>query len=367
MTIMDRYVARVFVSSYLILLLLGVGLYVFADVLFNLDEYTEDPTVSALGVLHRMADYHLYRLPLYFYQLGGVIMAISAAFTFAMMLGRNELTPLVAAGVPLQRLAMPVLLCSVCLVGLWLVNTELIIPRYATKIARKDDDVGRTSETPVHCVRDDRNAILKAAELHAEEGWLKGVYIIEPDAQGHPGYLITADYAWYDPEHKTWRFRPEDRGRRLVIGALPEGQAFGPAIRWELLDAYPFTLSPAQILLRRSSQWAELMSFRQMNTLLESGNLPNLPAVAKARDIRFSQPLLMWILILLAIPFFLTREPANVLVAGGKALLLTGACYGFTFLCHSMATETAYAPLATALPVLVFGPVAVLQLANVKT
>jgi lipopolysaccharide export system permease protein len=364
---MDRYVLRVFVSSYLILLLVGIGIYVFADILFNLDEYTEDPNLDALGVLYRMADYHLYRLPLYFYQLGGVIMAIAAAFTFAMMLGRNELTPLIAAGVPLQRLAVPVLLCAVVFAAVWLANTELLIPRHATKIARRDDDLGKQSKTPVHCVRDDRNAILTAAELHAEEGWLKGVYIIEPDEEGNPDYLIAADYAWYDAQRKTWRFRPEDRGRRLVVAAASEQESLGPAIRWELLDEYAFDLTPEQILLRQSSQWAELMSFQQMNAVLEARNLPNLAAVAKARDIRFTQPLLMWILILLAIPFFLTREPTNVLLAGGKALLLTGACYGFTFLCHSMASETALAPLAVALPVLVFGPVAVLHLANAKT
>jgi lipopolysaccharide export LptBFGC system permease protein LptF len=109
------------------------------------------------------------------------------------------------------------------------------------------------------------------------------------------------------------------------------------------------------------------MSIRQMNRLLASRNLPNLPRIARARDIRFTQPLLMWILILLAVPFFLSREPTNVLVAGGKALLLTGLCFGFTFLAHGINAAPQTAQLVVALPVLLFGPAAILHLANIKT
>jgi len=41
------------------------------------------------------------------------LMAIAAAFTLGVMLRNNELTPLVAAGVPLQRLIVPLAACSV--------------------------------------------------------------------------------------------------------------------------------------------------------------------------------------------------------------------------------------------------------------
>ncbi len=364
MTIIDRYVIRTFLSSYTLLLAVGIGLYVFADVIFNLDEFTEDETLSSLGVLLRIANYHGYRLPLYFQQLGGVMMAIAACFTFAMMLRNNELTPLAAAGMPLHRLAVPVIGCSIGLVVLWLVNTEVIMPANAAKIARHYDDLGRKRQVEVRCVRDHNNAILIADELNAYQGWLRGVYIIEPDESGVPASLISADSATFDFEHDTWQLH---RGVRLRMVDAFDTETLGSRIDRQSLNSYDFTLAPQDILLRQSSQWADLMSIRQMNQLLQSPNLPNLPAVARSRDIRFTQPLLMWILILLAVPYFLTREPANVLVAGGKALLLTGACFGFTFLAHSMSHGAQYGQLATALPVLVFGPVAVLQMANVKS
>lgn len=364
MSTIDRYLVRTFIGSYLLLLLVGFGLYVFSDVLVNLDEFTEDRTLSAGTVLLNMLDYYGYNLPLYYQQLGGAMLTIAAGFTFAMMMKNNELTPLVAAGVPLQRLAWPVLGSSVVLVIAWLANSEILVPRFAHKIAREHDDLAETRQVDVQCVRDDRNAILVAHELHVQAGVLRGVYIIEPDENGAPQQLIQADSATYDPQAHTWRL---DRGARLQVAEVFGGDELGGAMRRVPLDQYPFTLSPEEILLRQSSQWADLMSIGQMRTLLRSRNLPNLAAVAQSLDIRITQVPLAWILMLLAIPFFLTREPGNVLVAGGKALLLTGLCYCFVFVTHSVSTDAYFSRLATALPVLVFGPVAVLHYANVKT
>ncbi len=364
MLTIDRHLVLSFVTNYVLLLLAGIGLYVFADLIFNLDEFTENRALSTWQILRNMADYYGNNLPLYYFQLGGVLLAVATAFTFANMLRSNELTALVAAGVPLQRLAVPLLAASVVLVGLWVANSELVVPVQAQKIVRKHDDLGGTRTVEVRCVRDDRNAILSAVELRAGAGWLGQVYIIEPDADGNPAALLKADAAVYDAGQHTWRL---ERGARLGVAEAFSDDGLGRPIRWEPVETYPFGLEPEQILLRQSSEWAELMSIRQMNALLGAGNLPNLPALARARDIRFTQPLLAWILMLLAAPFFLTCEPANVLVAGGKALLLAGSCFAFTFVAHTMAGQPEVARVATALPVLVFGPVAVLHLANVRT
>ena len=364
MTTIDRYVTRTFIGSYALLLVVGIGLYVFGDVLFNLDEFTENRDLSAREVLVNMVDYYGHNLPLYYQQLGGVTLCIAASFTFGMMLKNNELTVLVAAGVPLQRLAVPVLLTSAVLVAAWAANSELVVPGFAHKIARRHDDLGDTRRVAVQCVRDDNNAILIASELRAQRGWMRDVYVIEPDAQGNPAFLIRADTAQYNDRSATWLL---ERGTRLTMAPAFADHDLGDTIVREPVEEYAFTLSPEQILLRQSSQWAELMSIRQMNLLLQSHNLPNLPSVARNRDTRFTQPLLTFIMLLLAIPFFLTREPANVLVAGGKALLLTGLCFACAFVAQSIPMGVGTALLAAALPVLIFGPVAVLHVANMRT
>ncbi len=338
MTTTDRYIVRTFVGSYLVLLLVAVIACIFIDLLINVDEFAEN-ALPMREVLGNLLDYYGSNLPLYYLQLGGVTIAIAASFTFGMLLRNNEMTALVAAGVPLQRLAVPALLGSVALVGLWMASNELVVPSLAHKIARRHDDLSGTRQVAVHCVRDEHDAILSAGELHSREGRLRNVYIIEPPSEARPGVLINADSATYDPARRTWKL---DRGVRRVMSPPAGPGDLGAPLQRQPLSEYAFGLAPEQILLRQSAQWAGLMSMRQMNALLQAGNLPNKAAVAKSRDVRFTQPLLAWILMVLVVPFFLTREPANVLVAGGKALVLGGLCFGLTFIAHSIPVDAAY-------------------------
>lgn len=364
MSIVDRYLARTFLSGYLILMLVGVGLYVLTDVLLNADEFTKDESLPLLQVLGLMGDYYLCNLPLYYSQLGGPLMAIAAAFTLAMMLRNNELVALAAAGMPLQRLVVPLAACSVLLVGVWMANRELLLPKLAHKVARKHDDVIVQRTVGVQCARDDNNAILSAASFFPREGRLENVSIVEPDEQSRPRNLITADAATYDPDSGVWKL---ERGIRVTMYDPLDTPGLGPPIEPDYMDEYAFALTPEELVLRRDSQWADLLSIRQLNALLQSRNLANRPSVNMSRHIRLTQPLLQWILLLLTLPFFLVREPANVMAAGGKALLLAGAFYLVAFVAHSVVKEEAYAALIAWIPILIFGPLAVVQLANART
>ncbi|MFQ5807533.1 MAG: LptF/LptG family permease [Phycisphaerae bacterium] len=364
MSIVDRYVARTFLSGYVILMLVGIGLYILTDLLVNIDEFTEDDSLPVLEVLRLMADYYLCNLPLYYSQLGGPLMAIAAGFTLGMMLRNNELTALIVAGMPLQRLAVPVAVCSVLLVAVWMANRELLLPKLAHKIARKHDDVIVQRTTGVHCARDDNNAILHAASFFPRESRLESLFIIEPDAEDRPRHLIQADAATYNVERRIWELA---RGTRVTLYDPLEDRGLGPPIQPEYVDEYPFTLTPEELVLRRNSQWADLLSLTQLNTLLQSRNLASRPTIDMSRHIRLTQPLLQWVLLLLALPFFLTREPCNVMAAGGRALLLAGAFFLVAFVAHSIVKEEAYAALIAWIPILIFGPLAAVQLANVKT
>ena len=367
MSIIDRYIAKTFISGYFILLLVGIGLYILTDVLLNADEFAEDRSLPITAVLRLMGDFYLCNLPLYYSQLGGPLMAIAAAFTVAMLLRNNELTAIVAAGVPLQRLLVPLLTCSIILVGAWVANRELLMPRLAHKIARKHDDIVGRRTHGVQCARDANNAILTADVFYPLQGRLEGVTIIEPDDEHHPRNLIQADVAVYDGQRHTWKL---ERGIRIIMKELSGIDGFNSELQREYLQEYGFSLTPEELVLRRDAQWADLLALNQLTTLLKSPNLPNRRAVDMTRRIRLTQPLLQWILLLLAVPFFLVREPANVMAAGGKALLLTGGFYFVAFIAHSdisVGKNDVVAAFISWIPILFFGPIAVLHVANVKT
>jgi len=364
MSIIDRYVARTFLSGYVILMLVGIGLYLLTDLLVNIDEFTEDDTLPPFQVLRLMADYYLCNLPLYYSQLGGPLMAIAAAFTLGTMLRNNELTALVGAGMPLQRLTVPLMACSVLLVAVWMANRELLLPELAHKIARKHDDVISQRTSGVHCARDNNNAILTAVSFVPSESRLEKVFIVEPDTEGQPRHLIEADYATYNYERRVWEL---ERGTRVTMYDPLATRGLDASVEPQYVDEYPFTLTPEELVLRRNSQWADLLSLRELNALLQSRNLANRPSIDMSRHVRLTQPLLQWVLLLLALPFFLVRAPTNVMAAGGRALLLSGAFFLVAFVAHGVVKEEAHAALIAWIPILVFGPLAVVQLANVKT
>ncbi len=366
MSLIDRYVARTYFSSYLILLLVGIGLYVLFDVLANIDEFTEAGGIPAGRVISLMADFYAHNIPLYFSQLAAPAMAIAAAFTVGVMLRNNELTTLAAAGYPLPRLAAPLIVSSMLLIGLWVANRELLIPRFAEQIARKHDDVIGQVAGGVNCVRDDENTILTALKLYANDGRMQRVIAVRHDPQGAAQDLIEADSATYDPTRGVWRL---ERGRlmRLDPQDQPSDSPLGEPLRTEPIDELRFSLSPGELLLRQGTQWAELLSLREMSELLASRTLTIRPKIAAARHVRLTQPVLQIILVLLAIPFFLRRVPANVLAAGGRAMLLCGLFFGLAFAVHSMEVDERWVATAAWIPILTFGPIAVFLLSNVET
>lgn len=364
MTIVDRYVARTFLSGFLILLTVGIGLYILSDAMINIDEFTEDRSLGFGDVLLIMADFYGHNIPLYVSQLAGPVMAIAASFTVGNMLRNNELVALAAAGMPLQRLAAPLLVTALVLIGLWVVNREVVIPSQAAKIARTYSDVTGTQEAGVPCARDGRRAILTALKLSVRQGRLEKVFIIAPDERGRPTWLIEADSALWDAAAKTWRLT---RGRRLLMVEDQAAGTLGDPIRYEPVAAYAFGLSPEELLLRQRAQWSDLLSLAQMTALLKSQNLANSPTINMSRHIRITQPMLMWIMLALTIPFFLTRAPESVFSAGGKAMLLSGLCFATAFMVQGTVEEGVFAALAAWLPILIFGPIAVLNLANART
>ncbi len=360
-TTIDRYVAGAFVRSYFVLLLVGMGLYIMADLLINLDEFTGNRSMSGGQILLAMLDYYAFNLPLYFSQLAGPVMAFAGAYTVGMLLRNNEMTALLAAGVRLQRLVAPILASAVFLAALALANRNYVLPALAPKIARQHDDLTGMRQAGINFAKDDHNAILTARRIYPEQQRLEYVLIVEPPEKG--GHVIQADVAVYDAQARTWRL---EAGKRIIPASSADSLDADEGIEREPLSEYRFRLTPEELLLRQSAEWTGLLSLRQMNKLLRSENLPNLPAIRMQRHIWLTEPLMQILLLSLALPFFMRREPGSVLAAGGRSLLMCGALFATTFFAHGMITAPEPALVAWS-PIFLFGPVAVITLANVKT
>src|SRR2546425_5754747 len=116
MKIIDRYVFSSFLRNYLISFMVLIGMYVVLDMVFHFDELSDvDSAAEAAGALNstlqmlwNIGDYYFYQSFLFFVHLSGIIPVVAAAFTLLRLSRFNELTAMLAAGVPLLLVAAPI-------------------------------------------------------------------------------------------------------------------------------------------------------------------------------------------------------------------------------------------------------------------
>src|SRR5437763_1231610 len=179
MKIIDRYVITSFVKNYVISMMVLIGMYVVLDMVFNFNnlvEFQTDPGASAVqnlvSMLADIVSYYAYQCLLFFVHLSGIIPVVAAAFTLMRLSRFNELTALLAAGVPLLRLAAPIILVALVLNALLLVDQELLIPHMIPKLVREHDEIHKEARAyfTVECMQDEENGLLRATRYYPNVG-----------------------------------------------------------------------------------------------------------------------------------------------------------------------------------------------------
>jgi len=128
---------------------------------------------------------------------------------------------------------------------------------------------------------------------------------------------------------------------------------------------YESDLSPEAIELRQSQGWLRFLSLAQLREL-EADQTADRASIIQTRHSRIAAPMVSLLLLLLGLPFFLDRSPANVLGDAGRCLLVCGLCYVVTFIAQNIRSETASA-LPAWIPIFVFGTLAMVLLDRVRT
>lgn len=365
-TILDRYLLRSLLVNYLIGLGVMLSLYVVLDLFVNMDEFTEQHH-PPLTVLANMFDYYTPNLFLYFAQLSGVITLFACGAVLVKMRKLNELTAILASGVSLFRVARPVLVFGVGVTALLVFDTEWLIPSVAHKLSRDHDDADGKRAYEVLFLKDRDGALLSAGRFLPTTKDLHRLLVLTRDEGGAVVQTWEADQAIWEPptaERPVGRWKLE-RGK--LTSRVTSQSGLGP--RDEQRVSYPAyyesDLGPEAIQLRQAQGWMKHLSLRQLKDL-EADQTADLLAVKQTRHARIAAPIVSLLLLLLGVPFFLDRSPANVLNDAGKCVLVCGLCYVVTFIAANIHTADASA-LPTWIPIFIFGTLAMVLLDRVRT
>jgi lipopolysaccharide export system permease protein len=393
MRILDRYIIRQFLLNTLIVSFVLLGLFVLVDFIIDVDEFLkagrnwatakhESPTwLQTTGMtLFAIADHYTPMAILLYVYFCGLFVVAGMGFTFAQFTRTRELAAMVTGGISMYRIAMPVIVVGFLIIAVSLPVQEYIVPDLAPKLARSKGQIkhGTLRTFPVHLVPDGQGNLLSAGtfDINQPRPTLTGMSVIERDP--HSGVAIrriNAETAEWDSQRHGWHLqqgyvidvpRPDGvsaAGRSPVAAA---GITLGGDIH--SIDFYPTAIAPDVLLAKREVIYVRLLSLNDL-IRLRSNPAADQPQVAQALWSRFSMLVVNVLILVMALPMFLLREPGNMLLQAGKAAALTVGAWGGALVILQVGSGAgAINPVTAAwLPVVLYLPLSAGLLMTIKT
>ncbi len=336
MSLLDRYIAKQFILNIVVLLLLLGGFVVLVDASLNLarnlnlaEEALRKSGEVNPGLVRKLLAALLFILDLWwprllqlFNYLNGLVLIGAMGFTFTQLVRSREVVAALAGGISLYRMLRPVLVVTGVMLMIQVVNQELIVPRIAPLILRGNTDVAKRDldSFPVLLVPDSSGRLWSAGTFdpprRGQPASLKGVQLWERDGSGRAIRRISAEQAVYEAASGSWMLTGVTV-TSLVIGA--DGAGVTPlgigAVRRIQTD-----LDPTALLADRYKAFSQVLSWAQ---LVEASS-----STAVKPELRESFTRLAWgrgamllctvLTMVVCAPFFLTREPKNMVLQSLK-------------------------------------------------
>jgi lipopolysaccharide export LptBFGC system permease protein LptF len=190
------------------------------------------------------------------------------------------------------------------------------------------------------------------------------VFLIEREPDGTPRNHTLANFAQWLPDpspggiHEAWVMHDvvtEDDNTQQ-----PDARRLSVLVRRT-------ELSPAQLDLILSKKAVDYLSSERVHELARFSPDINKPLLYKIMYLRFTQPLMNIVMLLIGIPFLLTREPNRLVINMFYCTAVTGVIFVASFVMFQLG-GTQIDPLWAAwLPVLIFGPFSLVMLDTIRT
>ena len=346
---LDRYVMRIFLSSWLASATLFVGLVGVVDFFSKVDDLIENAgsAGAGLGMIGRM---YLCRMPGIFVQVAPFVMLMAALFTLLRLQRHGELMAMFMTGRSAPRVLAPIFAMTVACMFVLVFAQEVLIPRLAKQ--RESDEAllihGRPDWSLDTTIKDANGQILSAVDFHVATETIGKLQASGRDERGH-NRLTYGEDAVYDEAEGGWRLR----NGWLEVRAPGSDQ--------------PEIVEPAHFL-RTDVRPQDLMNEKQQpfdlsyrDVLERSERYPQSARWRLLRHYHITYPLSVLLLVMLGVPFVLRRRHRGTLVGLGLALLLCMAYLTVDVVVRDLGLRGFMPPVIAAwLPVILAGSLSVI-------
>jgi len=375
MTTLDRYIARQYLTNTLLLLTLLASFVVMVDLSLNMGRFVdragrmvaqsgheEAPVRRAIITVLVVLDLWWPRLLQLYNFVIGLVLVGAMGFTFAQLVRQRELVAMLAGGVSLYRCARPVLVVAALMMGLQALNQELVIPRIAPLLARDPASAGeRQAESfDLRLTADGQRRLWQAARYDPARETLTDVHIWERDQRGRAQRRISAASAKWDG--RAWQLDRPTIAVLTMTGRPNESAPVAPA-------SIQTDLDPTAILAARFRTYAQSLSWLQISEALQTPGLrPELrERLERIGWGRAAGMICAFLSLLISMPFFLTRDPRNMVVQSLKCAPVAVIAF-----LGSVAGTAAPLPglppiVGVFVPVVVLGALAIAAVTSIRT
>jgi len=370
MFILHRYLLRQFTQIFVICFCSLDGLYVVIDAFANLEEFISYGDKHGGGTMLIMGRYYAYRTLSFFDMTSGIVALIAAMFTFALFQRYNEVTALLAAGIPKWRIIKPVVVTVGLISVAAAVSRELLIPAIRDQLSGDAHDLGGERAKDFHPKRDDTTDILlRGKQTVAKDNSITEPNFLLPTSLGAPFKQLQAANAFYLPATE------QHPGGYLLKGMTSPHSL----IRTSSLsvNGTPVLLTPKDYpwlkpdecfvtseitfeLLVGSDNWRQYASLLELMRGLHNRSLGLGSDVTVAIHSRLLQPVADMVLLFLGLPLILRRGNRNMFVAIGLCLVVVVSFLLVSLSAQYLGSSYLVSPsLGAWLPLMIFVPLAV--------
>ncbi|TWT99374.1 putative permease YjgP/YjgQ family protein [Botrimarina colliarenosi] len=374
----DRYLLRQFVQVFLICFVSLAGLYTVIDAFGRLDDFSQGDVSIGEAALSAGRYYALQSLG-FFNKTSGILTLIAAMFTVTWIQRHNEMTALLAAGVPRLKVLTPVLAASVAIAFGAAALREFVLPGLRHELSLDSKDLSGDRLVELKPRYDNVTDILLGGEsANLAIGTIENVnFALPPRLSGVYGNQLVAATASYLPSdgERPGGYLLQGVTRPAAIDNQPtltdeEGDWIIVTRRdapW-LEAGQAFVVSGVSFeLLAAGSKWRDLASTSELIHELANPSTDLGPDVRVAAHSRLVQPLLDVTLLLIGLPLVVARGSGNPFVAIGLCVAVVTAFFIFTLGGQALGGGGWIRPaLGAWLPLMVFAPIAAYQAESLR-
>lgn len=365
MKLLDKYIAKNFLVSYVISFAVLIGMRIMIDLFMNVDEFTEHESLGFLAVAGNILSYYAIHTSLYFRDFAGMITVFAATFSVSRLVRSRELIAVMASGVSLKRVIVPIIVLALVLTGVQYIDQEFIIPPLGPKLIRSHDVLPGEETYDVDFIADANGALICAFEYDAVNETLIYPAILTRKRIGDTlrwtvTGRISAEKAVYDRPSGKWE---------LIDGSYTEKSVAQPP---KPIEYFATDIKPADIPIRQKAQYNTLLSSGQISQLIASGTkIKDVAQLLSQKQFRITDLIINLVMLLVALPILVCRDPRTMKSAIAISFTITGLCFITTFVCKMVATEIFFSRVMPEfwawLPVFIFAPIAFVELDSMKT